>query len=71
MSQLSPGALLIDGAWVQGQGTAFNKTNPVTNQQVWAGHEANQVDVEQACNAARLAFPCLGSFGVRRAYRDH
>ena len=57
MSQLSQGALLIDGAWVQGQGTAFNKTNPVTNQQVWAGHEANQADVEQACNAARLAFP--------------
>lgn len=57
MSQLSQGALLIDGAWVQGQGTAFNKTNPVTNQQVWAGHEANQADVEQACNAARQAFP--------------
>lgn len=57
MSQLSQGALLIDGVWVQGQGTAFNKTNPVTNQQVWAGHEANQADVEQACNAARQAFP--------------
>ncbi|MEG0483109.1 MAG: succinylglutamate-semialdehyde dehydrogenase [Acinetobacter sp.] len=57
MSQLSQGALLINGVWVQGQGTAFTKTDPVSNQQIWAGHEASQADVEQACNAARQAFP--------------
>ncbi|MEN4983641.1 succinylglutamate-semialdehyde dehydrogenase [Acinetobacter modestus] len=54
---MSQGALLIDGAWIQGQGTAFSKTNPVNNQQIWAGHEASQADVEQACLAARQAFP--------------
>ena len=54
---MSQGALLIDGAWIQGQGTAFSKTNPVNNQQIWTGHEASQADVEQACLAARQAFP--------------
>jgi succinylglutamic semialdehyde dehydrogenase len=54
---MSQGALLIDGAWVQGQGTAFEKTNPVSNQQIWAGHEASSADVAQACDAARQAFP--------------
>jgi succinylglutamic semialdehyde dehydrogenase len=54
---MSQGALLIDGAWIQGQGTAFSKTNPVNNQQIWAGYEASQADVEQACLAARQAFP--------------
>ncbi|OEC90858.1 succinylglutamate-semialdehyde dehydrogenase [Acinetobacter sp. YK3] len=54
---MSQGALLIDGAWIQGQGTAFAKSNPVSNAQIWAGHEATQADVEQACQAARQAFP--------------
>ncbi|ENX34745.1 N-succinylglutamate 5-semialdehyde dehydrogenase [Acinetobacter colistiniresistens] len=54
---MSQGTLLIDGAWVQGQGAAFQKTNPVNNQQIWAGHEASQADVNQACDAARQAFP--------------
>ncbi|RPE30231.1 succinylglutamic semialdehyde dehydrogenase [Acinetobacter sp. BIGb0102] len=54
---MSQGALLIDGAWIQGQGTAFAKSNPVSNAQIWAGHEASQADVEQACYAARQAFP--------------
>ena len=57
MSQLSQGALLINGVWVQGQGTVFTKTDPVSNQSIWTGYEANQADVEQACNAARQAFP--------------
>lgn len=54
---MSQGALLIDGVWVQGQGSAFEKTNPVSNQQIWAGHEASPADVAQACDAARQAFP--------------
>ncbi|MCH7294574.1 succinylglutamate-semialdehyde dehydrogenase [Acinetobacter higginsii] len=54
---MSQGALLIDGAWVQGQGSAFEKTNPVSNQQIWVGHEASPADVAQACDAARQAFP--------------
>lgn len=54
---MSQGALLIDGAWVQGLGTAFEKTNPVSNQQIWAGQEASPADVARACDAARQAFP--------------
>ena len=54
---MSQGALLINGAWVQGQGTAFTKTNPVTNQTIWSGHEASKTDVDHACLVARQAFP--------------
>ena len=54
---MSQGELLINGIWVQGRGPLFNKTNPVNNQLIWSGHEANQEDVEQACQAARSAFP--------------
>lgn len=54
---MSQGALLIDGVWVQGQGNSFSKTNPVSNQQIWTGHEASAADVAQACTAARQAFP--------------
>ncbi len=53
---MSQGELLINGAWVQGKGTSFIKTNPVSNQQIWSGHEASVADVEAACNAARTAF---------------
>lgn len=31
---MSQGELLINGAWVQGKGTSFIKTNPVSNQQI-------------------------------------
>lgn len=54
---MSQGALFINDTWIQGQGPAFSKKNPVSNEQIWAGHEASQVDVEQACHAARQAFP--------------
>ena len=35
----------------------IEKTNPVDNQTVWSGAEATATDVEQACQAARIAFP--------------
>lgn len=63
---MSQGALLINGAWVQGKGTSFIKTNPVSNQQIWAGHEANLVDVDTACAAARDAFPAWARLGLER-----
>lgn len=50
-------SLFINGVWLQGSGATFEKTNPVDNQTVWSGAEATATDVEQACQAARIAFP--------------
>ena len=63
---MSQGELLINGAWVQGKGTSFIKTNPVSNQQIWSGHEASVADVEAACNAARTAFPAWARLGLEQ-----
>lgn len=49
--------LWIDGNWIQGHGQAWNKSNPVSQQVVWQGNEATAQQVEQACAAARNAFP--------------
>lgn len=68
---MSQGALLIDGAWIQGQGTAFSKTNPVNNQQIWAGHEASQADVEAGMSCCSSGISCLGTYAVRRSYRNY
>ena len=50
-------SLFINGVWLQGNGATFEKTNPVDNQNIWSGAEATAADVEQACQAARTAFP--------------
>ncbi|MFP5085567.1 aldehyde dehydrogenase family protein, partial [Acinetobacter pittii] len=50
-------SLFINGVWLQGSGATFEKTNPIDNQTVWSGTEATATDVEQACQAARTAFP--------------
>ncbi len=50
-------SLFINGVWLQGSGSTFEKTNPVDNQNIWSGAEATAADVEQACQAARTAFP--------------
>ncbi|MCH7336392.1 succinylglutamate-semialdehyde dehydrogenase [Acinetobacter sp. NIPH 2699] len=63
---MTQGALFINGAWVQGHGSALSKTDPVTNQQIWAGHEASQIDVEQACDAARQAFPAWARLALEQ-----
>lgn len=47
---------LINGTWLDGQGTVFEKTNPVTNEVIWTGQEATAEEVDQACTAARQAF---------------
>ncbi|MDR7016909.1 succinylglutamate-semialdehyde dehydrogenase [Acinetobacter sp. 3657] len=63
---MTQGALLIDGAWVQGHGSTLSKTDPVTNQTIWAGNEASTADVEQACNAARQAFPAWARLALEQ-----
>lgn len=63
---MTQGALLIDGAWVQGHGSTLSKTDPVTNQKIWAGHEASAADVEQACDAARQAFPAWARLALEQ-----
>lgn len=54
---MSHANLWIDGKWVQGQGKSWNTCNPVSQQVVWQGNEATAQQVEQACEAARQAFP--------------
>lgn len=51
------GQLFIQGQWVNGHGQVLQKSNPIDQNIVWQGHEANASDVEQACQAARQAFP--------------
>jgi succinylglutamic semialdehyde dehydrogenase len=49
--------LYIAGTWQAGQGDAFESLNPVTQQVVWAGQGASDVQVDAAVKAARQAFP--------------
>ncbi|MES2871776.1 MAG: succinylglutamate-semialdehyde dehydrogenase [Pseudomonadota bacterium] len=49
--------LYIAGAWLNGQGEAFESLNPVTQQVLWSGCGANAEQVDAAVNAARQAFP--------------
>lgn len=54
---MSHANLWIGGNWVEGQGKSWNTSNPVSQQVVWQGNEATAQQVEQACAAARQAFP--------------
>ncbi|WP_260628470.1 succinylglutamate-semialdehyde dehydrogenase [Serratia liquefaciens] len=54
---MSHPALFINGAWLQGHGAAFSKTDPVDNQPLWQANAADGSDVAAACEAARAAFP--------------
>ena len=51
------GKQFINGQWLDGQGTDWIKTDPVSNQALWTAHAANSADVEEATLAAREAFP--------------
>ena len=62
---MSEKKLFINGQWQAGCGTKFIKTNPVTNQEIWVGTEANQADVEAACEAARQAFPAWAKLALK------
>jgi succinylglutamic semialdehyde dehydrogenase len=50
-------SLWINGEWLAGQGQAREKTNPVTQQALWQGQDADPEQVAQAVSAARSAFP--------------
>ncbi|CAI1937214.1 succinylglutamate-semialdehyde dehydrogenase [Serratia plymuthica] len=54
---MSHPALFINGAWQQGRGAEFGKTDPVDNQTLWQANAADGSDVAAACEAARSAFP--------------
>lgn len=49
--------LWINGDWVTGEGEHRVKTNPVGQEVLWKGNDASTAQVEQACHAARRAFP--------------
>ena len=49
--------LWINGDWVTGEGEARTKHNPVGLEVLWQGADASPAQVEQACRAARSAFP--------------
>ncbi|TCB34241.1 succinylglutamate-semialdehyde dehydrogenase [Acinetobacter sp. ANC 4910] len=51
------GKQFIQGQWLNGHGAEWVKTDPVSNQALWAAQAANQEDVEKATLAARQAFP--------------
>ncbi|WJV53591.1 succinylglutamate-semialdehyde dehydrogenase [Prodigiosinella aquatilis] len=54
---MSHPALFIKGIWRHGRGPEFTKTDPVDNQLLWKAAAADHDDVEEACDAARAAFP--------------
>ncbi|MCG8708227.1 succinylglutamate-semialdehyde dehydrogenase [Brenneria sp. 4F2] len=54
---MTDAALFIDGVWRQGRGATFGKTDPLDNQPLWRGAAADDADVNDACAAARAAFP--------------
>ncbi|WP_312074062.1 succinylglutamate-semialdehyde dehydrogenase [Atlantibacter sp.] len=49
-------SLWINGEWLDGQGEALEKVNPVNGEALWQGAGASQSQVDQACQAARRAF---------------
>lgn len=61
--------LWINGDWVTGQGALRVKRNPVSGEVLWQGNDADAAQVEQACRAARAAFPRWArlSFAERQA----
>ena len=61
--------LWINGDWVTGEGEQRVKTNPVGKEMLWKGNDASAAQVEQACHAARRAFPAWAKqpFAVRQA----
>lgn len=46
----------INGQWVDGEGDAFDSTNPVNGETAWSGQGATELQVNQAVDAAQIAF---------------
>src|SRR3954466_10066759 len=55
-ARVEPGKLLINGAWVEGSGKAFETINPATGEVLTQVAEATAADVDRAVQAARAAF---------------
>ncbi|ALH94534.1 succinylglutamate-semialdehyde dehydrogenase [Acinetobacter equi] len=51
------GQLFIRGQWISGSGLQWQKLDPITQLEIWSGHEATEENVERACLAARQSFP--------------
>ncbi|MBB3332510.1 succinylglutamic semialdehyde dehydrogenase [Halomonas campaniensis] len=49
--------LLIGGHWQPGEGPAFSKRDPVSDERLWEGAAASEAQVAAAVEAARAAFP--------------
>ncbi|WP_457809485.1 succinylglutamate-semialdehyde dehydrogenase [Kushneria sp. EE4] len=49
--------LLVGGQWTPGEGTAFDKHDPVSGERLWQGQSASAAQVDHAIAAARQAFP--------------
>ncbi len=66
-------ALLIDGRWQAGKGTAFSKHDAVAGDQIWEGGAATEGQVDAAVAAARAAFPAWArtTFDERQALVEH
>ncbi|MEI8365240.1 MAG: succinylglutamate-semialdehyde dehydrogenase [Parachlamydiaceae bacterium] len=46
----------IGGKWISGTGPLFQSINPATEEVVWEGNEADELEVDEAVKAARRAF---------------
>jgi succinylglutamic semialdehyde dehydrogenase len=59
----------INGEWIAGLGARRIKTNPVSNETLWQGNDADASQVGLACEAARAAFPAWAklAFSQRQA----
>ncbi|MFC3854083.1 succinylglutamate-semialdehyde dehydrogenase [Salinispirillum marinum] len=51
-----PEVHLINGQWLASTGNLFESRNPLTDDVVWAGHEASAATVDAAVSAAQIAF---------------
>lgn len=48
--------LFIGGQWLEGEGASFEKSNPATNELLWTGNAASELQVRKAISSARNAF---------------
>ncbi|MGM0692729.1 MAG: succinylglutamate-semialdehyde dehydrogenase [Pseudomonadota bacterium] len=55
--------LLIGGTWQAGEGEAFTKHDPVSDERLWAGGAATEAQAHAAVTAARAAFPAWARQG--------
>lgn len=52
--------LWINGDWITGQGERRRKTNPVSEEILWQGNDADAAQVAEACQAGARGVSSLG-----------